>query len=127
MIIKYYLSKINHKYENYKSYYNTYCKLNKLKKIRNKLKQIKNINNVIWILKELNVTNFSNSDNLLNTIYTCYLMEPPSDIELQKISELQQLYNNKLNTEEYSIMTLWCCTIHYIDNLPKIKRQKTWP
>lgn len=124
MIIKYYLNKINQKYENYKSRYNNYYKLNKLKNIRNKLKQIKDINNVIYILKELNV---SNSDNILNTIYSCYLLEPPSDKELQKISELQQLYNNKLNVEEYSIMTLWCCTIYYIDNLPKVKRQKTWP
>ena len=124
MFIKYYLNKINQKYENYKIYYYTYYKLNKLKKIRNKLKQIKDINNVIYILKELNV---SNSDNLLNTIYSCYLLEPPSDKELQKISELQQLYNNKLNVEEYSIMTLWCCTIYYIDNLPKVKRQKSWP
>ena len=124
MFIKYYLNKINQKCENYKSYYYTYYKLNKLEKIRNKLKQIKDINNVIYILKELNV---SNSDNLLNIIYSCYLLEPPSDKELQKISELQQLYNNKLNVEEYSIMTLWCCTIYYIDNLPKVKRQKTWP
>ena len=124
MIIKHYLNKINHKYKYYKNYYNSYYKLYKLKKLRMKLKQIKNINNVISIFKELNVTN---SDNLLNTIYSCYLLEPPSDNELQKISELQQLYNNKLNAEEYSIMTLWCCTIYYIDNLPKIKRQKTWP
>jgi hypothetical protein len=124
MIVKYYLNKINHKYVNYKNYCKTYYKLYKFKKLRNKLKQIKNINNVIDILKELNV---SNSDNLLNTIYTCYLIEPPSEAELQKISELQQLYNDKFNIEEYSIMTLWCCTIYYIDNLPKIKRQKTWP
>ena len=69
----------------------------------------------------------SGKTSLLNTIYACYLLEPPSEKELQKISELQQLYNNKLNVEEYSIMTLWCCTIYYIDNLPKIRRQKTWP
>lgn len=124
MIIKYYLNKINQKYENYKNHYNSYCKLLRLKKFRNKLRLIKNINCVINILKELNVTN---SDNLLNTIYSCYLLEPPSEKELQKISEFQQLYNNKFNIEEYSIMTLWCCIIYYIDNLPKIKRQKTWP
>ena len=124
MFIKYYLNKINEKYENYKSYYDSYYKLYKLKKLRNKLKYINDINSVISILKELNVYN---SDNLLNTIYACYLLEPPSDDELQKISELQQLYNNKFNIEEYSIMTIWCSIIYYIDNLPKIKRQKTWP
>ena len=130
MNLKYYINKINQKYENYKSYYNIYYKLYKLKKFRNRLKQIKDINNLICILKELNVNNvdgIANSDNLLNTIYACYLIEPPSDNELQKISELQQLYNNKFNLQEYSIMTLWCCVVHYIDNLPKIKRQKTWP
>ena len=127
MFIKYYLNKINQNYENYKSHYYTYYKLNKLKKIRNNLKQIKDINNVIYILKELNVYNVNNSDNILNTIYFCYLLEPPSDKELQKISELQQLYNNKSNIEEYAITTLWCSIIYYIENLPKIKRQKTWP
>lgn len=125
MIIKYYLNKIDQICKNY--YYYSCLKLYKLKKIRNKLKQIKDINNVIYILKELNANNINNSDNILNTIYACYLLEPPNDNELQKLSELQQLYNNKLNIEEYSIMTLWCCTIHYIDNLPKIKKQKTWP
>ena len=124
MIIKYYLNKIIEEYKNYKSYYNTYYKLDKLKKIRIKLKEIDNINNVISILKELNI---KNSDTLLNYIYNCYLLEPPTEIELQKISKLQQLYYNKLNIEEYSIMTLWCCIIYYIDNLPKLKKQKTWP
>jgi hypothetical protein len=57
----------------------------------------------------------------------CYLIEPPSELELQKISLLYQIYCNKLNIEEYAITTLWCSIIHYIDNLPKIRRQKTWP
>lgn len=128
MFIKYYLNKINKKIENYKSYYKSYYTLQKIKNLRIKLKYINDINSVINILKELNVDNINgNSDNLLNKIYACYLIEPPSDKELQKLSELQQLYNNKLNIEEYSIMTLWCCTIYYIDNLPKVKRQKTWP
>lgn len=126
MFIKYYLNKI----KNYNSYFTTYYNLHKLKRLRTKLKCINDINSVINILKELNIDNINgiaNSDNLLNKIYASYLIEPPSDQELQKLSELQQLYNNKLNIEEYSIMTLWCCTIYYIDNLPKIKRQKTWP
>lgn len=109
--------------DSYKSYLK-YYKLFKIQKFRKKLKNIKNITCVIKILKEFNV---SNSDNLLNSIYICYLYEPPSDIELQKISELQQLYHNKFNIEEYAIITLWCCIIFYIDNLPKINRQKTWP
>lgn len=120
------------KYEKFSDDYNIKLNNSKLqnfnledfKNIRNKLRNIKNINDVINILKEINVCN---SDNLLNIIYTCYLIEPPSDIELQKLSQLQQLYSNKLNIQEYSIMTLWCSTIYYIDNLPKIKKQKTWP
>lgn len=126
--MNYYFNKIYLKYEIYKSYYKSYyknySKLFILKKIRLKLKQINDINSVINILKELNTIN---SDNLLNTIYACYLLEPPTDYEIQKISELQQLFNNKLNIEEFSVITLWSCIIYYIDNLPKIKRQKTWP
>lgn len=115
---------IFNKYENYISILKTYYKLYKLKNIRNKLRNIKNINCLIKIFKELDN---KNSDNLLNIIYNCYLIEPPSEIELQKISELQQLYNNRWNMEEFVIMTLWSVAIHYIDNLPKLKRQKTWP
>lgn len=108
-------------YKKYKNYY----KLFKLKKLRIKLKHINDINSVINILKEIYM--FS-GDNLLDTIYMCYLLEPPNDIELQKISILQQIYNdNKFNIEEYAITTLWSCIIFYIDNLPKIKRQNTWP
>ncbi len=120
MFIQNYIKK---KYINYK--------LIKFKKLRIKLKQINDINCVIKIMKEINryfSHNFlTTADNLLSTIYICYLIEPPNDVELQKISELQQIYNNKLNIEEYAINTLWFCIIHYIDNLPKIKKQNTWP
>lgn len=104
--------------------YKKYKKLSKLIKLRNKLKNITDINSVILIFKDLNILT---TDNLLNTIYTCYLIEPPTEIELQQISQLQQIYSNKLNIEEYVITTLWCCIIYYIENLPKISRQKTWP
>lgn len=120
MLIKYYFKK-------YKKSIINYYKLTKLKKIRNKLKLINDITSVINILNEISYLNICNSDNLLNVIYACYLIDPPNELELQKLSELQQIYNNKLNIEEFSIMTLWCCVIFYIDNLPKLKRQKTWP
>lgn len=107
-----------------KNKFNKLTKINKLYKLRKKLKNINNINCVINILKEINE---SNSDNLISIVYSCYLIEPPNDIEIQTISILQQQYQDTFNIEEYSILTLWCCILHYIDNLPKIKKQKTWP
>lgn len=111
-------------YNKIKNDYNEYIKLYKIKQLRNKLKLIKNINSVINILKQ-----FQNSttDIILNKFYICYLYEPPSDRELQLITILYQDYQDKLNIESYSITILWSCIYHYINNLPKIKKQKTWP
>ena len=102
--------------------YYKYYKLFLIKIQRSKLKQIKNINNLIKFLKNLS----NSTDNILNRIYILYLYEPPTDNEIQTISLLQQKYQNKSNIEEYAITTLWCCIIHYINNLPKIKRQHSW-
>ena len=66
------------------------------------------------------------TDYILNKIYILYLYEPPSDIEIQTISILQQKYQNKLNIEEYAITTILCSIIYYIDNLPKINKQHSW-
>ena len=105
-----------------------YIKLKNIKRIRLKLKNIKNINDVIFIFKYLSDNKIRiTTDDLFNLIYTCYLFEPPTDSELQIISMLQQKHINTHNIEEYSITTLWVCILYYIDNLPKIKRQKTWP
>ena len=71
---------------------------------------------------------FTNTDNFLSIINLCYIIEPPSEQELQLISILYQKYINKNNIEEYCITTLWSATIYYIENVPKnIKRQNTWP
>jgi len=105
-----------------------YVKLTNIKRLRLKLKNIKNINDVIFILKYLSDNKIlTTTDELFNKIYTCYLFEPPTDSELQIISIIQQKYINTHNIEEYSITTLWVCILYYIDNLPKLKRQKTWP
>ena len=108
-----------------KWYYYKYYKINKIIKLRNKLRQIKNINCIINILKVKN--KYISTDELINKIYTCYLYEPPSNNELQTISIIQQQFYNKNNIEEFSITLLWTTLIYYIDNLPKLKRQKTWP
>ena len=71
---------------------------------------------------------YTNADNLLSIINLCYIIEPPTEKELQLISTLYQTYIDKNNIEEYCITTLWVSTIYYIENIPiKIKRQKTWP
>ena len=118
-------------YSGFKYKLNRHNKLSKIKRIRKKLKDIKSIKCVISVLNEINNTTVKcniDIDTLLLIIYTCYLYEPPSDVELQMISHLYQIYSNKLNIEEYAITTLWCCIIYYVDNLPqKIKKQKSWP
>jgi hypothetical protein len=109
-------------YNKIRNNYTEYIKLYKIKRLRYKLKLIKNINSVINILKQ-----FQNSttDIILNKLYICYLYEPPSDSELQLITILYQDYQDKLNIESYSIAILWTCIYDYINNLPKIKKQKT--
>ena len=105
-----------------------YLKYKNLKRMRQKLKKIKDIPDVISVLKELNENNSSlTTDNLLNKIYVLYLLEPPSDIVLQIITILFETYMNTYNIEEFAITTLWTIIFYYADNLPKIKKQKTWP
>lgn len=111
-------------YNKIRNNYTEYIKLYKIKRLRYKLKLIKNINSVINILKQFqNIT----TDLILNELYICYLYEPPTEIELQLITLLYQKYKDKHNIESYSITILWTCIFHYINNLPKIKKQKTWP
>lgn len=105
-----------------------YIKHRKLKNMRQKLKKIKDINDVISVLKELNKNNSSLiTDNLLNKIYILYLLEPPTDTELQIITILFEKYMDTYNIEEFAITTLWTIILFYVNNLPKIKRQKSWP
>ena len=117
----YYISKI-YKYFN-TIHYNIH-------RIRYKLKQIKNINCVIKLFYYIDSykNSYTNTDNFLSIINLCYIIEPPSEQELQLISILYQKNINKNNIEEYCITTLWLATIYYIENVPKkIKRQNTWP
>ena len=113
------------RYFTYYNYINKYYKLKQIKKHRQQLKQIKNINDCIKFLKGF-CKNNNCADNILNKIYILYLYEQPTDIEIQQLSILQQQYQDIYNIEEYTITTLWCCIIYYIDNLPKIKRQHSW-
>lgn len=117
----YYISKI-YKYFN-RIHYN-------IRSIRYKLKQIKNINCVIKLFYYIDSykKTFTNTDYFLSVINLCYIIEPPSEQELQLISILYQKYVDKNNIEEYCITTLWLAIIYYIENIPKkIKRQNTWP
>ena len=122
----YYSNYLYNKYNKYNYYNSKKYKLKQIRYNRQQLKQIKNIYDCIKFLKFLYKNN-NCTDNLINNIYILYLYEPPLDTEIQTLSILQQEYQDTFNIEEYSIMTLWCCTIYYIENLPKIKRQKTWP
>ena len=114
-------------YYSYKKLIRKYYKLLQIKRQRQQLKQIKNINDSIRFLKSF--CQNTCLDNILNKIYILYLYEPPSEIEIQTLSLLQQKYQNTFNIEEYCITTLWCCVIYYIENLPpipKVKRYHSW-
>ena len=113
-------------YYSYKQVIRKRYRLLQIKRQRQQLKQIKNINDSIRFLKSF-CQNITCVDNILNKIYILYLYEPPSDIEIQTLSILQQKYQNTFNIEEYTITTLWCCVIYYIENLPNLQNLQNLP
>lgn len=94
------------------------------RKVYKKRKELKNITNgeqCVKFLKEYN----SVSD-MLDYINILFIIEPPTDIELQKLSLLQQKYNtNDIYT--YATQTIWLASVYYICNSLHIRRQHSWP
>jgi hypothetical protein len=90
----------------------------KVYKKRKELKSITTGEQCVKFLKEYN----SVSD-MLDYINILFIIEPPSDIELQKLSLLQQRYNTN-DIYAYATQTIWLASIYYICN---IKRQHSWP
>ena len=86
-----------------------------LKYIRNKIRQIKDVYDIIDILNNINncYGNVS-TDQLISTLIECFNKYPLSDYDLQKISLLQQKYDNTLDIENYASFLLWMSCIQYI-------------
>ena len=79
-----------------------------LKFIRYRIKNIKNINNVVNIIKNINYFNPKDGVNSITEILVeCFKKYPISEIELQKISIMQQYYQNSIDINGFSILVLW--------------------
>ena len=102
------------KLKKYLTYRNVYKK-------RKELKRITTGDHCVKFLKD-----YTSVSEMLDYINILFILEPPSDIELQKLSLLQQKYNtNDIYT--YATQTIWLASVYYICSTLSIKRQHSWP
>ena len=91
------------------------------RKVYKKRKELKSIISGEHCIKFLQ--SYNSVSDMLDNINILFILEPPSDIELQKLSLLQQKYNtNDIYT--YATQTIWLASVYYICN---IRRQHSWP
>ena len=84
--------------------------------IRYKISKINNVDDIVKIFKIINYYfNYScTTDMILDILINSLLLYPLTDIELQKLSLLQQQYYNYNNIFGYITLTLWLAVIHII-------------
>lgn len=103
------------------SKFKKYLIYRKVYKKRKELKSITTGEQCVKFLKDYN----SVSD-MLDYINILFIIEPPTDLELQKLSLLQQKYNtNDIYT--YATQTIWLASVYYICNSLPVRRQHSWP
>lgn len=79
-----------------------------LKFIRYRIKNIKNINDVVNIIKNINYFYPKDGVNSITEIIVeCFKKYPITELELQKISIMQQYYENHIDINGFSILVLW--------------------
>ena len=104
-----------------------YSKLKKYliyRKVYKKRKELKSITSGEHCVKFLQ--SYQNLSEMLDNIHILFIIEPPSDTELQNLSLLQQQYNtNDIYT--YATQTIWLASVYYICTTVPIKRQHSWP
>jgi len=90
-----------------------------------------NIDDLLAIFKIIASNNkFVTTDELFCLITECFIRYPVSEIELQKMSQWQQLYNCDLGTHNYISLTFWLCAIQAIqenesqNNILRVKTLK---
>lgn len=94
------------------------------RKVYKKRKELKNITTAEQCVKFLK--QYTSVSDMLDSINILFIIEPPSDIELQKLSLLQQKYNtNDIYT--YATQTIWLASVYYICSTVQIKKQHSWP
>ena len=97
-----------------------------LKIIRYYISNINNINDVLNLFYIIdNIKKYNNTDDNMNLIIDSLSKYPLTEIELQKISLLEQQFNNSKNIEGYIITVLWLSILYYIDTtFTKEKKKK---
>ena len=79
-----------------------------LKFIRYRIKKIKNIKDVINIIKNINYFYPKDGVNSITEVLVeCFKKYPITELELQKISIMQQYYENYIDINGFSILVLW--------------------
>jgi len=93
----------------------------KVYKKRKQLKCIRTGEDSVKFLKD-----YTNVSDMLDFINILFIIEPPSDLELQKLSILQQTYDSN-DIYAYATQTIWLASVYYICNSFKVRRQHSWP
>lgn len=94
------------------------------RKVYKKRKELKSITTGEHCVKFLK--GYNSLSEMLDYINILFIIEPPSDIELQKLSLLQQKYNTN-DIYAYATQTIWLASVYYICTTRPIKRQHSWP
>ena len=83
--------------------------------IRYYISKANNTDDLLSIFKTIASNNkFVSTDELLTLITECFIRYPITEIELQKMSQWQQIYNNELGVNSYITLTFWLCIIKAI-------------
>ena len=96
-----------------------------LKIIRYYISNINNINDVLNLFYIIdNIKKCNNTDDNMSLIIDSLNKYPLTEIELQKISLLEQQFNSNKNIEGYVITVLWLSIIYYIDTTFTKEKEK---
>ena len=98
-----------------------YLMYRKVYKKRKELKNIVTADHCVNFLKD-----YTSLSDMLDYINILFIIEPPSDLELQKLSLLQQKYNTN-DIYSYATQTIWLASVYYICTTLSIRRQHSWP
>ena len=111
--IKYYANKITNNILKIK--YNMY-----LYYIRYYIYKANTVQDLIRILKNI-AYNYKNitGDELFTILTDCFIKYPLTDIELQKMSNWEQIHNTELGETNYVTTIIWLCSIQSIEENEK--------